>query len=192
MGVSDLQGRDPYQVLGVPHDATAEDLRQAYRRLARRYHPDKNPQGQAMFTAIASAYGLLSDPERRLRYDCERTSPGPDEPPGEPGEARRAESRSRARPHGPAGPEDPVARLNRLYGPRPTVGTVVKLLFYLPAGGFLAVLVSAFATVSQGDAARDFGRAAALLLWLALWSFLSAAKLRLWMLYRRVPGAGRS
>ncbi|GAA3443791.1 J domain-containing protein [Planomonospora venezuelensis] len=220
-------------MLGVPPDATPEDLRQAYRRLARRYHPDKNPQGQAAFMEIASAYGLLSDPGRRLRYDAGRAGaggagagaaaghpggaghghatgdgaehPGGTEHPGGAGHPggtghpggsappHRAGGGPGARPRGPAGPESPVARLERLYGPRPTIWTAAKLvLFYLPAGAFLSVLVSAFATFSHGDAARDAGRAAAILLWLALWSFLAAAKLKLWLLYRRTTGTGGS
>ncbi|GGS94020.1 hypothetical protein GCM10010156_60360 [Planobispora rosea] len=214
MGTDHLQGKDPYQVLGVPSTATPEDLRQAYRRLARRYHPDKNPQGEAVFAEIASAYGLLSDPERRLRHDLERqsappgqavadghrTTPAPETttastgrtaaaPPGGPyGDRPRGR---RARPEPGDRPEDPLARLERLYGPRPTVGTAVKLvLFHLPAGGFLSVLASAFITVSMGDAARDLGRSAAVLVWLALWSVLVAAKVRLWLLYRRVSGSG--
>ncbi|GIH91138.1 hypothetical protein Psi01_17680 [Planobispora siamensis] len=182
-------------MLGVRPDVTPEELKHAYRRLARRYHPDKNPQGQALFTEIADAYGLLSDPERRSRYDRERAGRAPEAAPPEPmsragasaagsGEPGRAE-RHRVRP------ETPEDRLERLYGPRPTAWTAVKLAFYLPAGAFAAVLVSAFATVSQGDAARDVGRWAALLLWLALWSFLAAAKLKLWMLHRRAARSGR-
>ncbi|GII03020.1 hypothetical protein Pta02_50280 [Planobispora takensis] len=183
-------------MLGVRPDVTPEELKHAYRRLARRYHPDKNPQGQALFTEIADAYGLLSDPERRFRYDRERAGrraetapPGPapqaGAPADRPGDAAGRTERHRVRP------ESPADRIERLYGPRPTAWTAVKLAFYLPAGAFAAVLVSAFATVSQGDAARDVGRWAALLLWLAMWSFLAAAKLKLWMLHRRAARSGR-
>jgi DnaJ-class molecular chaperone len=63
---------DPYQVLGVARDATAEQIRRAYRRLAKQYHPDLNPGDKAAeerFKAVASANEILSDAERRGRYD---------------------------------------------------------------------------------------------------------------------------
>ncbi len=63
---------DLYIVLGVRRGASAEDIRRAYRRLARRYHPDINPgdgEAAARFRDILSAYETLVDPERRRRYD---------------------------------------------------------------------------------------------------------------------------
>jgi len=63
-----------YEILGVPRDASAEDIRVAYRRLALLYHPDRHPEadreraGEA-FQRIASAYGTLSNPRERRRYD---------------------------------------------------------------------------------------------------------------------------
>ncbi len=63
---------DPYQVLEVPRDATQEDIKKAYRRLARECHPDANPddpEAEARFKEIAAAYEVLSDPEKRARYD---------------------------------------------------------------------------------------------------------------------------
>ncbi|MCC7274151.1 MAG: DnaJ domain-containing protein [Alphaproteobacteria bacterium] len=63
---------DPYAVLGVPRDATQEAIKAAYRKLARRHHPDLNPgkpDAEARFKAIAAANDLLSDPERRARFD---------------------------------------------------------------------------------------------------------------------------
>jgi curved DNA-binding protein CbpA len=62
---------DYYQVLGVPRDASTPEIRRAYRRLARRHHPDRNPQPEspARFRALADAYATLSDPSRRARYD---------------------------------------------------------------------------------------------------------------------------
>ncbi len=66
------RGRDAYDVLGVPRDATESELKRAYRELAHRHHPDKNPDDPAAeerFKEIAIAYGVLSDAEQRARYD---------------------------------------------------------------------------------------------------------------------------
>jgi curved DNA-binding protein len=64
--------RDFYEVLGVPRDATAEDIQRAYRKLARTYHPDmnKDPSAEATFKEIAEAYDVLSDPATRKKYDA--------------------------------------------------------------------------------------------------------------------------
>lgn len=63
--------RDYYEVLGVPRNATQEEIKKAYRRLARQYHPDfnKDPQAQEKFKEINEAYQVLSDPEKRKLYD---------------------------------------------------------------------------------------------------------------------------
>jgi DnaJ-class molecular chaperone len=62
----------PYEVLGVKRDASADDIRKAYRKLAKEFHPDLNPgkpAAEARFKAVTAAYDLLSDPEKRGRYD---------------------------------------------------------------------------------------------------------------------------
>lgn len=71
--------RDLYQVLGVPRDATDDDIRKAYRRLARELHPDVNqdPAAEERFKEIAGAYEILSDPDKRARYDAFGRSGGP-------------------------------------------------------------------------------------------------------------------
>ena len=66
--------RDPYEVLGVSRDASPDDIKKAYRRLAREHHPDANhgreaATAEAEFKAVAAAYEVLSDPERRNRFD---------------------------------------------------------------------------------------------------------------------------
>jgi molecular chaperone DnaJ len=63
---------DPYEVLGVSRDADLDGIKQAYRRLALRYHPDRNPgdgAAEERFKAISEAYATLRDPELRRRYD---------------------------------------------------------------------------------------------------------------------------
>ena len=62
----------PYEVLGVKKDASAEEIRKVYRKLAKEFHPDLNPgkpAAEARFKSITAAYDLLSDPEKRARYD---------------------------------------------------------------------------------------------------------------------------
>lgn len=64
--------RDYYEVLGVARDASAQEVKVAYRRLAVQYHPDKNPgdqEAEERFKEAAEAYSVLSDTDRRARYD---------------------------------------------------------------------------------------------------------------------------
>ena len=63
--------RDYYEILGVPRDASPEDLKAAFRRLARQYHPDvnKSPDAEERFKEINEAYAVLSDSEKRATYD---------------------------------------------------------------------------------------------------------------------------
>jgi DnaJ-class molecular chaperone len=63
---------DPYQTLGVKKDASQDAIQKAYRRLAKKLHPDLNPgnkQAEEQFKAVSAAYDLLSDPQKRARFD---------------------------------------------------------------------------------------------------------------------------
>src|ERR1700720_4866085 len=63
---------DPYTTLGVKKHATQEDIQKAYRRLAKKLHPDLNPgnkQAEEQFKEVSAAYDLLGDPEKRARFD---------------------------------------------------------------------------------------------------------------------------
>src|SRR5262249_11676310 len=64
--------RDYYEVLGVPRNATEDEIRKAYRKLARQYHPDRNPgdkQAEAKFKELQDAYDILSDKKKRAQFD---------------------------------------------------------------------------------------------------------------------------
>lgn len=63
--------RDYYEILGVPRNASQEGIKSAFRQLARQYHPDvsDDPEAEEKFKEINEAYGVLSDPEKRQRYD---------------------------------------------------------------------------------------------------------------------------
>ena len=63
---------DPYAVLGVKKDASQDEIQKAYRRLAKKFHPDLNPgnkQAEERFKEISAAYDLLGDPKKRVRFD---------------------------------------------------------------------------------------------------------------------------
>jgi len=67
-----MAGKDYYQILGVSRNASEKELKQAYRRLARKHHPDLNPgdkSAEAKFKEINTAYEVLSSPEKRKKYD---------------------------------------------------------------------------------------------------------------------------
>ncbi len=77
--------KNPYEILGVKASATPDDIRKAYRKLAKTYHPDLHPgdaKAEARFKEISSANALLSDPEKRARFDAgEIDAAGNERPP---------------------------------------------------------------------------------------------------------------
>ncbi len=67
-----MQGKDLYEVLGINRDATDKEVKAAYRRLARKYHPDVNPgdpEAERRFKELQAAYSVLGDPQKRKQYD---------------------------------------------------------------------------------------------------------------------------
>ena len=102
---------DCYSILGVPAAATTEEIRAAYRRLARQYHPDLNagPEAEARMKEINQAYATLSDPQRRRHYDIYGVSEPPAAEPSRRGQhnvSRSGATRpSRPRTYSPSSPQ---------------------------------------------------------------------------------------
>ncbi|WP_138444405.1 DnaJ C-terminal domain-containing protein [Sinomonas susongensis] len=90
MASQDWVEKDFYSILGVPKDASEADIKKAYRKLARKYHPDQNPgdpEAEKKFKDITEANSVLSDPEERQQYDAIRAMGGARFTAGGPGAA---------------------------------------------------------------------------------------------------------
>jgi len=76
-----MEFKDYYAVMGVARDATADQIKQAYRKLARKYHPDvsKEPDAEQRFKEVGEAYEVLRDPQKRAAYDQLGSGPRPGE-----------------------------------------------------------------------------------------------------------------
>src|SRR3954462_2915067 len=64
--------RDPYEVLGVSKSATAEEINKAYRKLSKKYHPDRNPgdkEADAKYKEVQAAHGILGDEKKKAQFD---------------------------------------------------------------------------------------------------------------------------
>ena len=98
--------RNPYETLGVKRDASAEDIQKAYRKLARKYHPDMNPDdatAKTKFQEVQNAFEILGDAEKRKNFDQFGTA-----------DPHFAGAGGPAGPGGAAGPIRPARRRIRL------------------------------------------------------------------------------
>ena len=107
IGTMKMAGKDYYNILGVKRNANDKEIKQAFRKLARKHHPDVNPgdkSAESKFKEINNAYEVLSDPEKRKKYDrfgenwqhAEQFAGQPGAPHGFPGqEIGRASCRER-------------------------------------------------------------------------------------------------
>src|SRR2546425_4299554 len=115
--------KDYYQVLGVPETATVDEIKRAFRRLAKQHHPDRNPgkpQAAERFKEINEAHDVLSDPAKRKQYDQLRRY-GAFAGAGRYGGAGRGPSRGGGGGGGGGGGPGPGGGV-RLFGPAPVRG----------------------------------------------------------------------
>lgn len=99
--------QDPYTTLGVARDASEADIRRAYRKLAKQHHPDLNPgnaEAEERFKAVSAANELLSDPDKRARFDRGEIDASGQERAPEPSYRHYAEAET-GRRYGSAGPQ---------------------------------------------------------------------------------------
>ena len=124
---------DPYTVLGVKRDVSEEELRKAYRKLAKQYHPDLNPgkkEAEATFKAVNAAYDLLSDAAKRKRFDAGEIDAAGNERPDRAFYRQWAESGAGDKyqsQHFKFGGEDVDDILSNLFGQRRGTGRGGKL-----------------------------------------------------------------
>ena len=123
MSTKDWIDKDFYKILGVKKDATADEIKKAYRTLARKHHPDKNPDNaaaEAKFKEVSEAYDVLSDAKTRKEYDEARTlfGGGGVRFPGGFGGGRLAAAARGRQLRRPAGPDAPAGRRRRRPGGR--------------------------------------------------------------------------
>lgn len=123
-----MEYKDYYKILGVDRNASQDEIKRAYRKLARQYHPDMNPGDKAAeerFKEINEAYEVLSDPEKRRRYDQFGADWGRWQSRGAPG---GFEDFARQW-FGQAGPEVQYVDLNEIFGQAGSLGDLFEFLF---------------------------------------------------------------
>ena len=137
-------GKDYYKILGVQKGANEDEIKKAYRKMALKYHPDKNksPGAEEKFKGIAEAYEVLSDPKKREVYDQfgeeglkgGATASGPGNPPG----GNNFQYTFHGDPHETFrmffGGEDPFANFFSFGGPGPQQGPGGPRMFYRQGG----------------------------------------------------------
>src|ERR1035437_1645690 len=145
-----MAARDPYEVLGVERKASEADIKKAYRRLARKFHPDVNAGDSAAkkkFQEIAAAYEVVKDPKRRKHFDQTGDTGGPPEP-GAP----------RPQGSGPFGGGNPFGGSGR--GPTPGAGPA-NFRWSGDFGDLFSDLFSGAGSGGRAGGARGFGGGAA-------------------------------
>lgn len=133
--MASMNDKDYYAILGVPEDATGEQVRKAFQQKARKLHPDvnKEPDAEERFKEVSEAYAVLSDPEKRKRYDAMRSgSPfGYADPPGSAGPSQGGFDPFGGGfgPFGPFGAGfGQTSRPGRAYNPRPGADVAYELV----------------------------------------------------------------
>jgi molecular chaperone DnaJ/curved DNA-binding protein len=126
------QAKDLYDVLGVDDDASQEEIKKAYRTLARKHHPDRNPDdpnAEEKFKEIQQAYSILSDEEKREQYDAQRRFGGG----GGPGGGRGAWGQSAGR--GGRDVHFEQGNFDEAFGDRGGLGDIFESFFGGGSGG---------------------------------------------------------
>ncbi len=128
--------RDYYDILGLPRTASADDIKRAYRKLAKKYHPDRNPQdktAESRFKEVQTAYEVLHDPQKRQQYDTFGQA-GPEA--GQPGWRSAPSGEHVYTWRSGGGPDIPVENLEDLFqvfaggaGPGGNRGSVFEQFF---------------------------------------------------------------
>jgi curved DNA-binding protein CbpA len=143
--VNETRTRDLYRDLGVSPQATAEQIHAAYRRLAKRFHPDLGGEGH-LFRVVCEAYNVLGDPHQRRLYDKERArSQAPRGVDFDP--CTKAASTARVRPASAGRYPNSAPTVRPVSVVRPRAGMSVRALFL---GAPAAAMVASFYAVRTG------------------------------------------